>query len=86
MKMKDFYGLHFTMIRNTIYDLVLNLAKIKTHIDRSIVRKIRHGHISIYVMHPMSCQRRPGFSDLRKRQIDDNKKKLPWLDHPNTLH
>jgi hypothetical protein len=84
MKMRDFCSLHFIIIRNTIYDSVLKCDG-SNHIDRALGALVRSGKIKMYLMHPMPCQQRPGFSNIRKRNVDDNKRNLPWLDTDNTL-
>jgi len=84
MKMKDFCSMHFVVIRNTIYDKVLGCDKIG-HIDRTIGKMAKNKEINMYLMHPMPCQQRPGFSDLRKGKVDDNKRVLPWIQNERTL-
>lgn len=87
MKMKDFCSMHFVIIRNTIYDKILALDK-TGHIDRTIGKMAREKKINMYLMHEMSCQQRPGFSNLRNNNVNDNannKKNLPWIQNDRTL-
>lgn len=85
MKMKDFCGLHFIIIRARLYDKILDIKETAQHIDRVIGGLTKRGHVTTYLMYPMPCQQRPGFSNIRKRHVDDNRRKLPWIDHPDTL-
>lgn len=85
MIMKDFCSLHFIIIRDRIYDSVLGLTGRPMHLDRILGNQVKAGKMKMYLMHPMPCQQRPGFSDLRKRVVDDNKRNLPWIQHPDTL-
>ena len=86
MKMKDFCSLHFIIIRDRIYDKVLALNATSQHMDRLLGSETRKGAVNTYLIHPMPCQQRPGFSNIRKRQVNDNRRKLPWVDHPDTLN
>ena len=84
MKMKDFCSLHFIIFRNTIYDKILNI-KGGGHMDRNLGTEVRNKRMVMYIMHPMPCQQRPGFSNIRNRNVNDNKRSLPWIDSPDKL-
>ncbi len=84
MKMKDFCSMHFIIIRDTIYNKVLEMDG-RSHLDRMLGSQVRSGAMTMYLMYPMPCQQRPGFSNIRKRAVDDNLRKLPWVDHPDTI-
>lgn len=86
MLMKDFCSLHFIVISETIYDKILGLNTKGQHLDRVLGGLTRFGGLRTYLMHPMPCQQRAGFSNLRKRAVNDNAtRKLPWSDHPDVL-
>lgn len=85
MKMRDFCSLHFIIIRDTIYDKVLALKGLSQHLDRALGAQTKQGNMKTYLMHPMPCQQRPGFSNIRKRKVNDNRRRLPWVNHPDTL-
>lgn len=85
MEIGDFCSLHFTIVRATIYDEILKIKGNALHLDRTLGKLSKNGKFKVWVMHPMPCQQRPGFSDLRGRRVDDNKKKLPWVDHPDAF-
>ena len=85
MKMKDFCSLHFIIIRNTIYDQVLTMTGKSQHLDRLLGAEVKCGKMTMYLMYPMPCQQRPGFSNIRRRSVNDNRRKLPWIQHPDTL-
>nr|QBK87168.1 MAG: hypothetical protein LCMAC201_00700 [Marseillevirus LCMAC201] len=85
MKMKDFCSLHFIILRNTIYDQVLTMTGKSQHLDRLLAGEVRYGRMTMYLMHPMPCQQRPGFSNIRRRVVDDNRRKLPWIQNADTL-
>jgi GR25 family glycosyltransferase involved in LPS biosynthesis len=86
MRMKDFCSMHFIIIRETLYDYILNLKESAQHIDRNLGGQTKRGIIKTYIMHPMPCQQRPGFSNIRKKSVNDNRRRLPWIVHPDTLH
>lgn len=85
VRIKDFCGNHFIIINARIYHHLLPLGGTALHFDRVIGKHIASGRFKAYLMYPMPCQQRPGFSDLRKRNVNDNKKRLPWVDHPDTI-
>lgn len=85
MKMKDFCSLHFIIIRNNIYDKVQELTKQESHLDRLLAKEVKNNKINMYLMHPMPCQQRSGYSNLRKKEVNDNKRNLPWIQNNLTL-
>ena len=85
MKLKDFCSLHFIIIRCRIYDKILGFKSSGQHMDRQLGAQTKSGALKSYVMHPMPCQQRPGYSNIRKRKVNDNRRKLPWVNHPDTL-
>jgi len=84
VKMKDFCSLHFIILRKSMYEKVLSLNG-SNHMDREIGKIVKTGNATMYLMHPMPCQQRPGFSNIRNRQVNDNKRPLPWIASPNIL-
>ena len=84
--MNDFCSLHFIIIRDTIYDKILAMRNVTQHMDRNLGALTKKGEIKTYLMHPMPCQQRPGFSNIRKRNVNDNRRRVPWVNHPDTLH
>jgi GR25 family glycosyltransferase involved in LPS biosynthesis len=85
----DFCATHFILIRNTIYDKVLNYTKRNfgfKNIDRYIGKLTQNGDAKTYVVWPMVSSQRAGYSDLRRRKVDDNRsnkrKGLVFLTEP----
>jgi hypothetical protein len=75
-KITDFCALHFIMVRRSAYDLVLNYEKNNygfRNIDRYIGRLGVTGKLNVYLAWPMISSQRAGYSDLRKKEVDDNK-------------
>ena len=85
MKMKDFCSLHFIILRNSIYDQILTMTGKSQHLDRLLAGEVKCGRMTMYLMHPMPCQQRPGFSNIRRRVVNDNQRKLPWIQNADTL-
>lgn len=79
MKMKDFCSLHFIIIRDTVYDKIISYKDYRRHLDRFLGRETTAGRLKSYVMFPMPCQQSPGYSDIRKKEVDDNQRRLPWM-------
>lgn len=75
---RDFCGLHFIIIKNTVYNAILSINGISQHIDRGLGSMVRNGKFKMYLMYPMPCKQRAGFSDIRKCVVDDNRQRLPW--------
>ena len=99
-KVNRFCSLHFIVVHSRVYDTILNIPDNRGHLDITLSgmtncirdpRMIRNrGDLSskklqTYLIHPMPCQQRPGFSDLRKKDVNDNNRKLEWIDSPNTF-
>lgn len=84
-QVRTFCSLHFTIIHSRMYDRILSLNENHGHLDIVLSNLCKKGEITVYLMYPMLCQQRSGFSDLRKRDVDDNQRKLDWFDSPNTL-
>lgn len=78
IKVTDFCSLHFIIINEKIYDKIIDIERHGKHLDR-VLGKMAGTDFNTYLMYPMPCQQRPGFSDLRKRNVDDNKRELPWI-------
>ena len=75
-KLSDFCALHFVLIRNTAYDLVLEYGKNNmgfNNIDRYMGRLAMRKKLNVYVVWPMVSSQRAGYSNLRKKDVDDNK-------------
>lgn len=74
-KVSDFCASHFILIRNTAFDLILdyekNNYKIK-NIDRYIGKLSTLNKLNTYVVWPMISSQRAGYSDLRRRNVNDN--------------
>lgn len=85
MQVKDYCSMHFVIIHSRIYDKVLGISCLGQHIDRTIGGFARKKQIKAFVMHPMPCQQISGYSDIRKRAVNDNLRKLPWIQNPGTL-
>ena len=85
VKVKDFCSMHFIIIKKTVYDHILNMKISGRHIDRALGSEVKKGKFKMYVMHPMPCQQASSFSNLRGRIVNDNTRKLPWVDHPDRL-
>ena len=72
----DFCATHFILIRNTIYDLILEHENKNIgfkNIDRYMGKLTALKKINTYLVWPMVSSQREGYSDLRKRNVDDNK-------------
>jgi len=85
VKMRDFCSMHFIILRSTIYEEALKIDGHRQHIDRALGSLVRSGKATMYIMDPMPCQQRPGFSNIRKRNVNDNRRQLPWMDTSETL-
>jgi len=85
MRVKDFCSLHFIIIRDRIYDKVLAIDSRVKHMDRLLGAEVKKSVFNAYLMHPMLCQQRPGFSNIRKKPVNDNRHGLPWTIHPDTI-
>ena len=80
MKLSDFCSLHFVIIHNRCYNVILELCERAAHLDRIIGTYIKHKKLEAFVMNPMPCRQRAGYSNIRKRFVDDNtRKNLPWV-------
>ena len=77
-KLDDYCSMHFVIIRHTMYDRILALEE-RTNIDRKIGKWIKEFGYNVYVMYPMPCKQRMGYSDLRKRTVNYNYMRLPWI-------
>lgn len=72
----DFCATHFILIRNTVYDKILEFPNTNygfKNIDRYIGKLAALGQLNAYVVWPMVSSQRAGYSDLRKRKVDDNR-------------
>jgi len=72
----DFCAMHFILISNTVYDQILSYETNNfgyKNIDRFIGKLTTNGSIKTYVVWPMISSQRAGYSDLRKRNVDDNR-------------
>jgi hypothetical protein len=78
MRVKDFCGLHFIIIRNTVYNRILDINSQTSHIDRILGAQVKCGHIKMYVMFPMLCQQKVGYSNVKKSIVNYNNSNLPW--------
>lgn len=79
-KLNDYCSMHFVIIKNTLYDKILNMNKNDTgDIDRIIGQWIKKYNLNVYVMHPMPCKQRSGYSNLRKMNVNYNNYRLPWI-------
>src|SRR3989344_5324731 len=86
MKIKDFCAMHFIIIKNTVYDTILNMNINGNHIDRYLGNLVRTNKLKMYVMYPMPCQQKSSFSNLRGRIVNDNTNtNLPWIEHSDKL-
>lgn len=85
MKLKDFCAMHFIIIKNSVYDTILNMKINGNHIDRLLGNEVKNKKLKMYVMYPMPCQQKSSFSNLRGRIVNDNTKNLPWVNHPDRL-
>ena len=84
-RLLDFCSLHFIIVRDTAYDKILKLDSDR-HLDRELGSLTRAGKLRSYVIYPMPCQQRPGYSNIRKKNVNDNRaRKLPWVDSKDTL-
>lgn len=82
-KVQDFCSLHFIIVCDRIYDKVLALNTNTQHLDRVLGAD---KSLNVYLIHPMPCQQRSGYSNIRKKQVNDNRRRtLPWVDHHDTL-
>lgn len=78
IKCTDFCSLHFIIINKKIYDIILNIENKGLNFDR-ILGPLSSSTINTYLMYPMPCCQRPGFSDLHKKYVDYSYFNLPWI-------
>lgn len=84
-KVMRFCSLHFIIVNSRIYDKILGISDMAGNMDVVLSKMTCQNQLNTYLMHPMPCQQRPGFSDLRKKEVNDNTRKLEWIDSPNTF-
>ncbi len=83
VKTGDFCSLHFVMFNAKCYDKVLSykVDNLKlTHIDRFLGRLSQKGELNVYIVWPMFAKQMANYSDIRKREVDDNKRKSKTLE------
>jgi hypothetical protein len=80
MKLTDFSAMHCCLIRDTMYDVILNHTPEKggtRHIDRYVSEKIRKDGLNVYVSIPYPVMQYDGFSDnvgcqtVHNRRVND---------------
>lgn len=95
LKVRDFAGLHCTLIRNTAYDTILKhrpseitiegnkKVKHPNHIDRYIGSVSKKKGINVYVSYPFPVMQHDGFSDNTQSNTEYNTsfigRKSHWL-------
>lgn len=84
-KVDKFCSLHFIVIHSRIYDKILDISDTSGHMDIVLSKMSGKDGLKSFLMFPMPCQQRPGFSDLRRRQVNDNHRRLDWIDSSNTI-
>ena len=79
-QLQDFCSLHFIIVRESAYKKILDIPESSNrNIDRQIAELVRQRRLTAFVIHPMPCRQYPGYSDLRKRHVNDNTRRLPWI-------
>jgi GR25 family glycosyltransferase involved in LPS biosynthesis len=74
-KVGDFSSTHYICVRNTCYDKILGYFKNnmqRKHIDRFMGKLSEQKKINVYLAWPMIARQREGYSDLRKKNTNDN--------------
>lgn len=74
-KVSDFCALHFVLIRKTAFDLILEYEKNNyalKNIDRYIGKLTRLNKLNAYVVWPMVSSQRNGYSDIRRKNVNNN--------------
>lgn len=74
-KISDFCATHFILIRNTAFDLVLDHMNRNLgfkNIDRFMGKLTLLKKLNTYLVWPMMSSQREGYSDLRKKNVNDN--------------
>jgi glycosyl transferase, family 25 len=78
-KVTDFCSTHYILLNSKCYDKVIsfndNNLKLK-NIDRFMGKLSAKGELNCYLVWPMIAKQDSGYSDLRKRTVDDNKNTL----------
>lgn len=84
-KLNDFCATHFVLFNKKCYDKIIGYKKNnfkRKNLDRFMGHLAKQKKLNCYVVWPMFAKQRAGYSDLRKRKVDDNKaraKKLNFL-------
>jgi GR25 family glycosyltransferase involved in LPS biosynthesis len=79
-KVGDFSSLHFTIIKNTLYDEILELKNkidnneliILKNVDRYFGNMSKTGKINVYLSWPMFAKQEDDYSDMVSRKTDYN--------------
>lgn len=78
IKCTNFCSSHFIIIRNRVYDIIRRIHNNGSHFD-TILGSLSKSTFNTYLMYRMPCCQRPGYSDMRKKNVNDNNRDLPWI-------
>lgn len=77
-KINAFSSTHFLIINQRAYKHILNYDYNRP-IDGYLSRLIKTDELKMYIIYPMPVRQFEGYSDIRKKNVNYNDRKLPWI-------